>query len=139
MKRFIFSAICLLATGIASHAQTNNVDSSYKDYVGKYVFAPGEPIEEAYIVVKDTSLIVVTEVSADITLKKLGVDSFAVNADGAASITFKRDSAGKVTGLVLYTLSGRAVPAKKQDTANNATGRNDLPNKELYAKYAHVE
>lgn len=115
MKKTALAALCLLVTGIAAQAQTGTVDATYKDYVGKYVFAPGEPVDKVDISIRDTSLAVSTDVTGVIVLKKLGVDSFAVNADGAASVAFRRDSSGHVTGLLLYTISGRAVPAKKQE------------------------
>ncbi len=107
--------ICLLVIHMALHAQAVKTDVSYNDYVGKYGFAPGNPVEEVDVLIRDTSLTIATEIMGEpelITLKKPGIDSFEVNAYGAASIVFQRDAARLVQGLLLYTQSGRVVPAK---------------------------
>ncbi|MFT4094056.1 MAG: hypothetical protein QM640_10480 [Niabella sp.] len=129
-KTLLLSVCCLLTTGIALHTKASVIDSSYKEYAGKYIFGGDSPVPEVDVYIQDTALFATSEESGAISLKKAGTDSFEVNAAGAISVAFKRDSADRVTEMLVYTMKGDIFPGEKQKPADDpAKGKEMVLNK----------
>lgn len=91
--------------------------TAFADYIGKYKFEAGSPVDEVEIVIKDGGL-VISSSQGDATMTMLGTDSFQMSyMDGI--ITFKRGDDKKVKGLHI-SVSGADLDGTKEAAAGTA-------------------
>jgi hypothetical protein len=122
MKQLVLFIFCLLCLSFASFAGTQTTDSTYKDYVGKYIFPDGSGVDEVEITISDTTL-TITSTQGTATMSKLGVDSFSMTYQNG-TIAFKRDTDNKVNKIIIYVM-GMELTGDKQKAATT-TKRKEL-------------
>src|SRR5664279_2089706 len=91
MKKYLLLFACIVT--VSAYAQ----DSTYKELVGKYKFAPGNPIEEA-VVTWDNGIITMSSSAGTSALEKVQGDTFNIVSFSGIAV-FKRNDAKKVTGV----------------------------------------
>lgn len=122
MKKMIFVFAVMLLVSSAVHAQNLKDSATYKDIFGKYNFEPGNPIDEAEIVWRDSSVVISTSMG-DAVLDQLGADSFHMSyQDG--TILFKRGDDKKVN-QILIMVSGTTLDGKKAVAAKGTALRKE--------------
>lgn len=91
MKKYLLLFACIIS--VTAYAQ----DSTYKELLGKYKFAAGNPIEEA-VVTWDNGIITMSSSAGTSTLEKVQGDTFNIVSFSGIAV-FKRNDAKKVTGV----------------------------------------
>jgi ketosteroid isomerase-like protein len=84
--------------------------SGYKDYVGQYEWRPLDEVET--VTVKDGKLWTDFAEGADEEYFQLGPETFFVK-DDLGSVTFVRDTQGRVTGYTYHRDDGQEIHARK--------------------------
>ncbi len=93
MKKLFFSflVMCCITT---IHAQ---VDSSFKEYAGRYVFPEGTVVPDVTVAIEGEAL-TMSSTAGTSTLTKLGTDSFSI-VEFSGTAVFKRNETNKINGV----------------------------------------
>jgi hypothetical protein len=122
MRKLCFMTLILMGAFLSVNAQQGPLN----DYLGKYVFAPGSPVEEVSLTIQDSSLVINSAMGSTM-LEKKGVDSFYL-ATYDALVIFKRKD-GKMVESISILVQGTELVGKKE--ASPVALKED----EFYAKY----
>ena len=88
-------------------------DSTFKEYVGKYIFPEGSPVTETEVALTNNILTAIST-HGTTTLEKRGRDTFYITSyDGMAY--FKRNEGGKVAGIKIE-VGDMVLEGKKENT-----------------------
>jgi len=109
MKKFFLLASLLMGIMVSVNAQSSDL----KDYLGKYAFPEGSPVDVVTLTIEDTVLVSNTSMGST-PLERKGVDTFYLAAYDA-SVIFKRD-ANNVVISVTIAVQGMELIGKKQPT-----------------------
>ena len=122
MRKLCFLTLILMGAFLSVNAQQGPLN----DYLGKYVFAPGSPVEEVSLTIQDSSLVINSAMGSTM-LEKKGVDSFYL-ANYDALVIFKRKD-GKMVESISILVQGTELVGRKE--ASPVALKED----EFYAKY----
>lgn len=109
MKKFFLVASLMMGLMATVNAQS----SALKDYVGKYAFPEGSPVDVVTLTIDDTVLVSNTSMGST-PLERKGVDTFYLAAYDA-SVIFKRDASNAVVSVTI-AVQGMELIGKKQST-----------------------
>jgi len=109
MKKFFLVASLMMGLMVSVNAQS----SALKDYVGKYAFPEGSPVDVVTLTIEDTVLVSNTSMGST-PLERKGVDTFYLAAYDA-SVIFKRDANNAVVSVTI-AVQGMELIGKKQPT-----------------------
>ena len=109
MKKFFFLASLMMGLMVSVNAQS----SALKDYLGKYAFPEGSPVDVVTLTIEDTVLVSNTSMGST-PLERKGVDTFYLAAYDA-SVIFKRDANNAVISVTI-AVQGMELIGKKQPT-----------------------
>ena len=107
MKKLFLLASLMMGLMVTVNAQS----SALKDYLGKYTFPEGSPVDVVTLTIEDTVLVSNTSMGST-PLERKGVDTFYLAAYDA-SVIFKRDANNAVISVTI-SVQGMELIGKKQ-------------------------
>lgn len=111
MKKMILFSLLFLGISFAASAQT---DSTMKDFVGKFKFPEGSPVNEIVVSLENGALSMTSSVGTS-PLEKTAEDVFTITQfQGTA--TFKRNEAKKVIGVSINAMGYSLEGTKEENT-----------------------
>ncbi len=116
MKKIVAFLFCSMAMlGAFAQGSTAKPDTTLKEYVGKYIFPEGSPVNSAEIYL-DGNVLTANSSAGATPMEKKAKDTFAlVNFEGMAYFT--RNSSGKVAGIRVEVPDATFEGAKEGVTA----------------------
>jgi hypothetical protein len=109
MKKFFLLASLIMGLMVTVNAQS----STLKDYLGKYAFPEGSPVDVVTLTLEDTVLVSNTSMGST-PLERKGLDTFYLAAYDA-SVIFKRDASNAVVSVTI-AVQGMELIGKKLPT-----------------------
>ena len=110
MKKLFLLASLMMGLMVTVNAQS----SALKDYLGKYTFPEGSPVDVVTLTIEDTVLVSNTSMGST-PLERKGVDTFYLAAYDA-SVIFKRDANNAVISVTI-SVQGMELIGKKSAEA----------------------
>jgi hypothetical protein len=111
MKKIFFSILVLCCI---STVRAQQIDTTFKEYTGRYVFPEGSVVADVTVALEGDALTMASSAGTS-SLTKLGVDSFSI-VEFSGTAVFKRNENSKIHAVHIeaggYILDGAKEEAK---------------------------